>query len=72
MYYLSNETGCLIIDLRNESLENRAKYEEILENYQYLDIESYEDNLYHVYVKTEGDWESAKELSVELDDVYFS
>lgn len=69
MYYLSNEAECLVVDLRDLSQEDRERYEKVLDNYQYLDKEIYEDHLYHIYIKTEGDWESAKDLSVELDEL---
>jgi hypothetical protein len=69
MYYLSNETGCLVVDLRELSEEDRVRCEMILDDYPYLEQESYEDNLYHVYINTEGDWESVKELTVELDEL---
>ena len=69
-YYLDNEASCIVVDLREVNSCDRYRYEEVLDKFRYLlDTESYEDNLYHLYIKTEGDWESSKELSVELDEM---
>ena len=45
MYYLSNETGCLVVDLRDLSQEDRVRCEMVLDNYPYLEQECYEDNV---------------------------
>ena len=68
-YYFNEEGRCLVVDLREEDSYRRESYEDILDKFKYLEQESYEDNLYHIYLNTEGDWESLKELTVELDSL---
>lgn len=66
-YYFNEEGKCLVVDLREEDPYRRESYENILDKFKYLEQESYEDNLYHIYMNTEGDWESLKELTIDLD-----
>ena len=68
-YYFNEEGRCLVVDLREEDSYRRESYEDILDKFKYLEQESYEDNLYHIYLNTEGDWESIKELTIDLDDM---
>ena len=70
MNYSFNEDGrCLVVDLREVDADDLYRYEMALDRYPFLEQESYEDNLYHVYLKTEGDWEDIKSLTIELDDI---
>lgn len=69
-YYFNEEGRCLVVDLREEEPHRRDCYTDILSKFDYLEQESYEDNLYHIYINcTEGDWESLKELTTHLDDM---
>ena len=44
-YYLNDEGRCLVVDLREESYDNKVRYEDVLDRYTYLEQESYEDDL---------------------------
>lgn len=68
-YYLNDEGRCLVVDLREESYDNKVRYEDVLDRYTYLEQESYEDDLYHIYINDEGDWEEVKALSIDLEEV---
>lgn len=68
-YYLNDEGRCLVVDLRKESYDNKVRYEDVLDRYTSLEQESYEDDLYHIYIHDEGDWEEVKSLSIDLDEV---
>lgn len=68
-YYLNDEGRCLVVDLREESYDNKVRYEDVLDRYTSLEQESYEDDLYHIYINDEGDWEEVKSLSIDLDEV---
>ena len=68
-YYLNDEGRCLVVDLREESYDNKVRYEDLLDRYTSLEQESYEDDLYHIYINDEGDWEEVKSLSIDLDEV---
>ena len=67
--YFNEEGRCLVVDLREEDSYRRSSYEDILDKFKYLEQESYEDNLYHIYLNCEGDWESFKELTIDLDNM---
>ena len=70
MNYHFNEEGlCLVVDLREENPNNRVYFEDILDRFKCLEQESYEDNLYHIYMNDEGDWETIKSLVSELDEM---
>lgn len=68
-YYFNEEGRCLVVDLREESYDNKVRYEDVLDRYTSLEQESYEDDLYHIYINDEGDWEEVKSLSIDLDEV---
>ena len=68
-YYLNDKGRCLVVDLREESYDNKVRYEDVLDRYTYLEQESYEDDLYHIYINDEGDWEEVKALSIDLEEV---
>ena len=68
-YYVNEEGKSLVVDLREDSYDHRVRYEGVLECYTFLEKESYEDNLYHIYFKTESDWEDIQMLSTDLDDL---
>lgn len=68
-YYFNEEGKCLVVDLREVNADDRYRFENVLDKYKFLEKESYEDNLYHIYLNTESDWEDMKALTIDLDDV---
>ena len=68
-YYFNEEGKCLVVDLREVNADDRYRFENVLDKYKFLEKESYEDNLYHIYLNTESDWEDMKTLTIDLDDV---
>ena len=68
-YYFNEEGKCLVVDLREVDADERYRFENVLDKYKFLEKESYEDNLYHIYLNTESDWEDMKALTIDLDDV---
>lgn len=72
-YYWNEDGNCLVVDLRDCNESERTIYGEVLERYTFMTQESYEDNLYHIYVSQdpnfkEKDEEDIYELQVKLDE----
>ena len=69
VYDMSEKLQCMTLNLRKERPSDLARYKRLLKEYDYLTVVEVDRNYYYIEINTEGDWESVKELTVELDSL---